>query len=228
MDPLAEKYYSVSPYAFCSGNPVNFVDWDGMSVWVLDEQSRNNIVNTLTKEEAKYVKFNSDGKLNTRRLNKSDSQSENMTALKSLANSDVNYNFQTSTGYPDTNGEHKDFKNGKENWENGITLIPGAESDPSPDGNVYIITNSFLSAEDQASNAAHEAYGHAYFYELQQQGHDLNPFHKYRYVNGDEVYDEFTGMTVTAAVQIDKNIQLDEQIKKVEKQARNNYKSRMR
>ncbi len=228
MDPMAEKYYSVSPYAFCSGNPVNFVDWDGMSVWVLDEQSRNNIVNTLTKEEAKYVKFNSDGKLNTRRLNKSDSQSENMTALKSLANSDVNYNFQTSTGYPDTNGEHKDFKNGKENWENGITLIPGAESDPSPDGNVYIITNSFLSAEDQASNAAHEAYGHAYFYELQQQGHDLNPFHKYRYVNGDEVYDEFTGMTVTAAVQIDKNIQLDEQIKKVEKQARNNYKSRMR
>ena len=24
LDPLAEKYYSVSPYAFCSGNPVNF------------------------------------------------------------------------------------------------------------------------------------------------------------------------------------------------------------
>ena len=29
MDPMAEKYYSVSPYAFCSNNPVNFVDWDG-------------------------------------------------------------------------------------------------------------------------------------------------------------------------------------------------------
>ncbi len=28
-DPLAENYYSVSPYAFCSGNPVNFVDPDG-------------------------------------------------------------------------------------------------------------------------------------------------------------------------------------------------------
>ncbi|MDE5731581.1 MAG: hypothetical protein K2H95_00875 [Bacteroidales bacterium] len=24
MDPLAEKYYSISPYAYCSGNPVNF------------------------------------------------------------------------------------------------------------------------------------------------------------------------------------------------------------
>ena len=30
MDPLAEKYYSVSPYAFCNNNPVNLVDPDGM------------------------------------------------------------------------------------------------------------------------------------------------------------------------------------------------------
>ena len=29
MDPLAEKYYSVSPYAFCNNNPVNLVDPDG-------------------------------------------------------------------------------------------------------------------------------------------------------------------------------------------------------
>jgi RHS repeat-associated protein len=29
IDPLAEKYYSVSPYAFCSNNPVNRIDPDG-------------------------------------------------------------------------------------------------------------------------------------------------------------------------------------------------------
>ena len=28
-DPLADKYYSTSPYAFCNNNPVNFVDPDG-------------------------------------------------------------------------------------------------------------------------------------------------------------------------------------------------------
>ena len=28
-DPLSEKYYGVSPYAFCNNNPVNFVDPDG-------------------------------------------------------------------------------------------------------------------------------------------------------------------------------------------------------
>ena len=28
-DPLAEKYYPISPYAYCAGNPVNLVDPDG-------------------------------------------------------------------------------------------------------------------------------------------------------------------------------------------------------
>ncbi|GAB6011589.1 RHS repeat domain-containing protein [Viscerimonas tarda] len=30
MDPLAEKYYSISPYAYCANNPVRFVDPTGM------------------------------------------------------------------------------------------------------------------------------------------------------------------------------------------------------
>ena len=35
MDPLCEKYYSVSPYAYCGGNPVNMIDSIGMSYdWV--------------------------------------------------------------------------------------------------------------------------------------------------------------------------------------------------
>ena len=31
MDPLAEKYYSISPYAYCAGNPVNMKDEKGLS-----------------------------------------------------------------------------------------------------------------------------------------------------------------------------------------------------
>ena len=30
MDPLTEKYYSISPYAYCSNNPVNRIDLSGM------------------------------------------------------------------------------------------------------------------------------------------------------------------------------------------------------
>ena len=36
MDPMAEKYYSVSPYAYCDNNPINAIDPNGMD-WVLRE-----------------------------------------------------------------------------------------------------------------------------------------------------------------------------------------------
>jgi len=34
MDPLAEKYYDISPYAWCANNPVKFVDPDGRDVLI--------------------------------------------------------------------------------------------------------------------------------------------------------------------------------------------------
>jgi RHS repeat-associated protein len=33
MDPLCEKYYSISPYAYCMNNPVKYVDPDGRKVY---------------------------------------------------------------------------------------------------------------------------------------------------------------------------------------------------
>ena len=36
-DPLAEKYYNLSPYAFCGNDPVNYVDPDGRD-WYEDEE----------------------------------------------------------------------------------------------------------------------------------------------------------------------------------------------
>ena len=34
LDPLAEKYYHLSPYAYCAGNPVNVLDPDGEAAHV--------------------------------------------------------------------------------------------------------------------------------------------------------------------------------------------------
>ena len=52
MDPLCEKYYSVSPYAYCANNPVNAFDPDGKEVIDMlpaqskgQETSKNNFFN---------------------------------------------------------------------------------------------------------------------------------------------------------------------------------------
>ncbi|MCR5362959.1 MAG: RHS repeat-associated core domain-containing protein [Bacteroidales bacterium] len=37
QDPLSEKYYSISPYAYCAGNPVNIVDPDGADWYTNNE-----------------------------------------------------------------------------------------------------------------------------------------------------------------------------------------------
>ena len=34
-DPMAEKYYGISPYAYCMNNPANSIDPDGKVVWLI-------------------------------------------------------------------------------------------------------------------------------------------------------------------------------------------------
>ncbi len=36
QDPLAEKYYSWSPYSYCQGDPINRVDRNGKDTWLVD------------------------------------------------------------------------------------------------------------------------------------------------------------------------------------------------
>jgi RHS repeat-associated protein len=62
VDPLAEKYYHISPYAWCGNNPIVFVDLDGREI--LGESNRDkrvyvrykNKVNTKMHKHARRVK----------------------------------------------------------------------------------------------------------------------------------------------------------------------------
>ena len=47
MDPLAEKYYSVSPYVYCAGNPIKFVDPNGREKIIALHPSENNSYNMV-------------------------------------------------------------------------------------------------------------------------------------------------------------------------------------
>ncbi|WP_418423898.1 RHS repeat domain-containing protein, partial [Alistipes sp.] len=57
-DPLAEKYYPISPYAFCAGNPINNIDWNGQEVIALTYAAQRAILNTLPRDLQKHVVFN--------------------------------------------------------------------------------------------------------------------------------------------------------------------------
>ena len=50
VDPLAEKRYSISPYAYCSGNPVNRIDPDGMD-WYKDKDGTRQYDPNVTSQK---------------------------------------------------------------------------------------------------------------------------------------------------------------------------------
>ena len=66
MDPMAEKYYSISPYVYCKNNPVNRVDLDGMDDFYYNEKGaqiyrlenknpdRNFVIKTTQTTDAMY------------------------------------------------------------------------------------------------------------------------------------------------------------------------------
>jgi RHS repeat-associated protein len=218
VDPLATKYPRDMPYNFVQNNPLIKVDPNGKEVVVLDELSKQNILNTLTINEARFVKFNKNGTLNVRRLNKSESKSENMTALKSLANSDIKYKFKVTS--QDHRGE-KFVDNNSRNYYHGVTEMPGAEFDPSPDDDVWVLVGDHRVGADAAETTAHEAYGHAYFHELERQGKEVNPNHTYRM----EISNETNPMEIEL-IGVASNVALENQIKLVSEQAIKNYNSR--
>ena len=55
QDPLAEKYYGISPYVFCAGNPMKYVDADGMRIFPKGQEELDMIRNTLPIADREYV-----------------------------------------------------------------------------------------------------------------------------------------------------------------------------
>ena len=54
QDPLSEKYYGISPYAFCAGNPVKYLDPDGR---YFDDDNEKKAQRNERKLERKSLKL---------------------------------------------------------------------------------------------------------------------------------------------------------------------------
>ena len=210
-DPMSEKYYGFSPYNYCAGDPVNLVDPEGMTIYVKDYASQRNVLNTLSKADSKHIAFSKTGMVIVNSMHESDSKA--FAALKTLSESKVNYNISSSLFYNTKEGI-KVFKFG-DAYEKGMTLMPNSQVDSSPDDDVYIVTNSLLNEIEQASNLAHEAYGHAYFYDRLLNGEDVSPYHKYVTTYLGSVWDDEAGFYVAINGWIDSNTELATQINSV-------------
>ena len=230
VDGLSEKSYRLCPYLYCQNNPVRFVDKDGFVAIAYDENAKRNILNTLTKEERAFVNFEKNGMIDVSLINRYEGSSENFEALKALANSSINYKFMVAD--KDINGKaffDKGFDNDNpQNYSYGVTNLPGAANDSSPDNDVYIFTASFLDAKAQAKNTAHEGYGHAYFYELKQKNPSIEPSHTFGVVGYVKEFDPYFNQVVSYPVFGKNNTELEEQINIVEQQAIDNYEKNNR
>ena len=98
MDPLAEKYYGVSPYAYCGNNPINRIDPDGKDWRVQTRYNRETkkMEYTITVNAVLYNN-SSDQDIDMKQL--STSITEQMTNIYTISGEDfeteMNFNLRT-------------------------------------------------------------------------------------------------------------------------------------
>jgi hypothetical protein len=196
-DPLSDEFPDKSPYNFVDNNPILYVDPDGlapMTVIGADKKSQQNIKNQLPASSQKYVKFDSNGKLDAGLLAqgaKANSGSGNYQRLLHLANSDDTYVFSSADHYhasdADAGGDiiTVGMKGSKlePNGSIGITLyadktVTGA-TETSIDENTNIVVSNKVDDGTQAKTTAHEVV-HAFLYDLMKNhGGTTEPNHQF-------------------------------------------------
>lgn len=107
-DQPVKKYYSISPYAFCAGNPVNFVDLDGMDVWNVYEDGTIEWVKQRKRDIVRTM--NMDGDIIKRLSFKGSNLSKGVLTV-----SDKNYNY-FNVSNPDVAQSLFEFLASPSNW----------------------------------------------------------------------------------------------------------------
>ncbi|MEG1916866.1 MAG: RHS repeat-associated core domain-containing protein [Muribaculaceae bacterium] len=154
QDPMAEKYYSISPYSYCGGNPIRYVDPNGMD-WVSSSYQGTTFYfydSTITSEEQMRKKYGkeanisyvgasgvaSENKDNTFALNSDGSFSLNGTTMSSEYDSGnfhvgsdnlstfADENKRNYFGFTYLGGDNpKETKNGKDSY----SMVPINQQD---------------------------------------------------------------------------------------------------
>ena len=195
IDPLCEKYYSVSPYVYCDNNPINAVDPDGRKVKPLDDNAFEIIKMTLPQDSRKYVVLNESGYIDSNVMKQYTGYSNNFKTLLNLVTDDMDIDVSITSTYDsaDENGKvsphsmgyggvdesliDSDFQfvSGLTTGEDGFagkTLFPDRDGkENSVDNTLHIIVNEKFTKMGKIETFAHEAYGHTQLYLLNGHNH---------------------------------------------------------
>ena len=189
QDPLSEKYYGISPYAFCAGNPMKYVDADGMRIFPKGQEELDMIRNTLPIADREYVNIDKNGYIDATLINNHSSLSDNYNLLQELVNSDliINVVLGTEIQAQNNNGQlyveklsytgfdeyfiDSEFQityglSTGETGKFGLSLLPGKGSSEvnSIDEKIYVLIHTSLSTIGRAEAYSHEANGHVIMY----------------------------------------------------------------
>jgi uncharacterized protein RhaS with RHS repeats len=103
VDPLAEKYYSISPYAYCANNPVLFIDPNGQEIWIYYNDADGNQQKLQYTQGMKYEGDNAFVSASITSLNQMNSTEIGGQVLGELVGSENQFNF-TNTFAKDKDG----------------------------------------------------------------------------------------------------------------------------
>ena len=187
IDPLCEKYYHLSPYSYCGGNPVNRIDLHGDSITILDMASIDAIYNALQPGTNLSMKFNN-GVLSPESIRQVASNSPDaflqdlytiatnpqMVELATTSTNDYyigNQFYSDPWSSPSDIDYAKEFNNGQESLfyplgktisgNIGQTLYPmsSGEYKRSTNNNIRININALGNINQRSCSIAHE-FGH--------------------------------------------------------------------
>lgn len=99
QDPHATDYVGVSPYAYCANSPINYVDFDGMDVYELDQYGNFVIKQKNEDEYDRIVAVNNEGAyidVDKKILNSKESASV-VTHSETYGNASATINLYNST-----------------------------------------------------------------------------------------------------------------------------------
>ena len=173
----------ISPYAYCMGNPIRFIDPDGRDVHPADNNAFVMLLNTISPEDREFIVLNRNGNIDYATMLSHKSESQNYAALMDLVSSDLTYNIYAQTEYsyidnagnanndqlsysaPDIEFADPEFLSPSglttgEAGKYGITLLPGQGMSGvnSPNQDVHTYIHPFLSPIGQAEALSHELY----------------------------------------------------------------------